>query len=42
MIEESRRCIYCGHKFIVDECDPEYKCQSCRKNNITKFNNTGW
>jgi len=42
IIEESRRCIYCDHKFIVDELDPEYKCGFCRKNNVTIFINTRW
>jgi len=41
-MEENRRCIYCDHKFIVDELDPEYKCRSCRKNNVTTLINTKW
>jgi len=42
MMEETRRCIYCDHKFIIDELDPEYKCRSCRKNNVTTLINTKW
>ena len=41
-MEENRRCIYCDHKFIVDELDPVYKCRSCRKNNVTTLINTKW
>ncbi|MFE3846230.1 hypothetical protein ACFL1L_05185 [Thermoplasmatota archaeon] len=37
---ETRRCSFCDHKFIVDELDPEYKCKSCRKNNVTSYINT--
>ena len=39
---ESRRCIYCDHKFIVDELDDEYKCPTCRKNNVTSYINKKW
>jgi len=42
IMEESRRCIYCDHKFVVDECDPEYKYPSCIKNNVTSMINIKW
>jgi len=41
-MEDERRCIYCDHKYNVDEFDPEFKCGSCRENNVTTFINTGW
>jgi hypothetical protein len=42
IMEETRRCIYCDKKFIVDQYDDEYKCQNCRKNNITYFIANKW
>ncbi len=41
-MKETRRCTFCDHKFLVDEHDDEYKCRSCRKNNVTHYINTKW
>ena len=42
MLEEEKHCIYCDHKFIVEEGDPEYRCPDCLANKVTSFINTKW
>jgi predicted Zn-ribbon and HTH transcriptional regulator len=37
MWEITKRCNYCDKKFVTDELNPDYKCPSCRKNNIDNF-----
>ena len=42
--QEVKRCIYCDHKYRLDEDEEDlyYHCPSCRLNNIDHFIATKW
>lgn len=41
-MEVEGRCVYCDHRFKMDEDDDYYRCSSCRLHNINCFIANKW